>query len=389
VEIDLVSKVEKTAEKAAMPAILSDKELWNKIIVDNVNDIVGVTDINGKLLYISPNVEQIVGWAPSDRINLNGLDLVHEDDIPNVNRWLSQLSNTQEISFEYRFLNKSGHYVWLENSIKLFINPDDKQAYMVFITRDIQKRKELEQQLVSTAEELSKSNQMKDKLITLVAHDLQNPIYSVITLSNFIRSKLDTINKQELLDFISQINDTAQNSFILLENLILLDKVNGRDVSLNPEKIKVKKLISDNLLLLKDQISHKELEVNIQITDDLCLNADFYIFDTIIKNILSNAAKYTHNKGQIAVSAVRNDGNVIVTIKDTGIGMSKEQQKYIFQVDTRKRLNSMSTAHGSGLGLIICKDLIAQQGGSIEVESNIKKGTKFTITFPQQVKKSG
>jgi len=384
-----VSKVEKTAEKAAMPAILSDKELWNKIIVDNVNDIVGVTDINGKLLYISPNVEQIVGWAPSDRINLNGLDLVHEDDIPNVNRWLSQLSNTQEISFEYRFLNKSGHYVWLENSIKLFINPDDKQAYMVFITRDIQKRKELEQQLVSTAEELSKSNQMKDKLITLVAHDLQNPIYSVITLSNFIRSKLDTINKQELLDFISQINDTAQNSFILLENLILLDKVNGRDVSLNPEKIKVKKLISDNLLLLKDQISHKELEVNIQITDDLCLNADFYIFDTIIKNILSNAAKYTHNKGQIAVSAVRNDGNVIVTIKDTGIGMSKEQQKYIFQVDTRKRLNSMSTAHGSGLGLIICKDLIAQQGGSIEVESNIKKGTKFTITFPQQVKKSG
>ncbi len=384
-----MSKVEKTAEKAAMPAILSDKELWNKIIVDNVNDIVGVTDINGKLLYISPNVEQIVGWAPSDRINLNGLDLVHEDDIPNVNRWLSQLSNTQEISFEYRFLNKSGHYVWLENSIKLFINPDDKQAYMVFITRDIQKRKELEQQLVSTAEELSKSNQMKDKLITLVAHDLQNPIYSVITLSNFIRSKLDTINKQELLDFISQINDTAQNSFILLENLILLDKVNGRDVSLNPEKIKVKKLISDNLLLLKDQISHKELEVNIQITDDLCLNADFYIFDTIIKNILSNAAKYTHNKGQIAVSAVRNDGNVIVTIKDTGIGMSKEQQKYIFQVDTRKRLNSMSTAHGSGLGLIICKDLIAQQGGSIEVESNIKKGTKFTITFPQQVKKSG
>ena len=383
-----MSDLKKTSHKNSDYSAISNIALWGKILIDNVNDLVGISDREGKLLYISPSVKKMLGWSERETIKFNGVDFAHKDDIPTIMTARNQLSKKKEVTFEYRCLTKSGEYIWLEISARIVTNPIDKEEYEIFIARDIQLRKELEEQLSASAEELYKSNQMKDKLLTLVAHDLQNPIYSVITLSNFIKSKLDTINKQELLDFISQINDTAQNSFILLENLILLDKVNRKDVTLNPEQIKVKKLISDNLKLMKDQISHKELNVTSKIPADLYLNADFYIFDTIIKNILSNAVKYTHDKGQIAISGARDNENVIVIIRDTGIGMSKEQQKYIFQVDTRKRLNTLSTAHGSGLGLIICNELIAQQGGSIAVESNIKKGTIFTITFPQSDKRN-
>ncbi|MFO7660514.1 MAG: PAS domain-containing sensor histidine kinase [Candidatus Cloacimonadaceae bacterium] len=383
-----MSDIKKTSHKNSNYSTISNIALWSKILIDNVNDIVGISDREGKLLYISSSVKKILGWSERETINFHGTDFAHKDDIPIIMTALDQLIKKKEVTFEYRCLTKSGEYIWLENSVKLVTNPIDKEEYRIFIARDIQQRKEMEEQLAATAAELSKSNQMKDKLLTLVAHDLQNPIYSVITLSNFIKNKLDTINKQELLDFISQINETAQNSFVLLENLILLDKVNRKDVTLNPENIKVKKLISDNLNLLKNQISHKEIDIDFEIPDDLYLNADFYIFDTIIKNILSNAVKYTHSKGLIAISATRDNGNVVIVIKDTGIGMSKEQQKYIFEVDTRKRLNTLSTAHGSGLGLIICNELIAQQGGSIAIESNIKKGSKFTITFPQYIKKN-
>lgn len=368
--------------------LIRNFEEWSRIALDSANDIIGICDMEGRVFYISPSCRKVLGWPPEELVNRYGSEIAHPDDLGKIYESAGKISKDKEIIYQWRAMTSSGKYVWLEQSFRALTNKDNEIEFIVFVARNIDERKELEQQLTSTAEELSESNQMKDKLITLVAHDLQNPIYSIITLSNFIKSKLDTISKQELLDFISQINDTAQNSFILLENLILLDKVNRKDVSLNPEKIKVHKLVADNLNLLKNQISHKDLDVTTQIPDDLYLNADFYIFDTVIKNILSNAVKYTHPKGQIFVSAARDNGNVIVTIRDTGIGMSKEQQKYIFNVDTRKRLNSLSTAHGSGLGLIICNELIAQQGGSIAIESNFRKGSKFTITFPQSIRKN-
>jgi len=365
---------------------IMDETKWNNIVLNSVNDMVGFTDREGKLLYISPSVEKILGWTPEERISLNGIDLSHEDDIPTILSSVNQLNERNEVCFEYRCLTKSGSYIWVENSVKLITNTNDKEKYLIFIARDIQKRKELEEQLARTSEELSQSNQMKEKLLSLIAHDLQNPIFSIITLTSFVKSKLDSIQTSEIRDFISQINESAQNSYILLENLMLWDRVHRGALSLNPELIKVNKIVMDNLDLLKHQVTHKNLDFKCHIGDNLYIYADFYILDTIIKNIISNAVKYTPAKGKITVTASKTDGNVIIKIKDTGIGMSEEQQKYLFQADSRKRLNNLSTSHGSGLGLILCNELIAQYQGQITAESKVNKGSVFTITFPQPEK---
>lgn len=354
----------------------------NKIVLESVADVVGVADSNGDTIYISPSVQNLCGYNPSELLTRNGMEFVHPDDMPSVLSGLKKLPKTKEVRFEYRFKKKDGTYLWLDNVIRLVTPSKDKTEYMVFVAREIEQRKQLEYQILHTAKELAQLNVIKDKLISLIAHDLKNPIYNIISLTEFVKKKLPETSYEELIEFISRISESANSSYVLLENLLEWAKVQSGDIEFKPEQVKIRRVIMDNWNLMKVQANFKNQNFKCDVPESLSLNADFHMFDTIIRNLLSNAVKFTPEKGSVIVDTETTGSEIIIRFKDTGIGMSREQQRYLFQADSRKQLNGITTGHGSGLGLVLCNDLVLRHKGKIAVESKIGMGTTITLHFP-------
>lgn len=180
---------------------------------------------------------------------------------------------------------------------------------------------------------------MKDKFFSIIAHDLKNPLFSLITLTEFMQLQLAKLSKTEISEFLNQMNDTAKNSFILLENLLEWAKSQSGSIDFNPEIVSIEKVIYDCWKLAKSQAMNKSINITMDIQNNLSAFADYKMLCTIVRNIISNAIKYSKEKGQIRISASQQANYVIIKIEDNGIGMSREQLKYLFSVDPRKLIN--------------------------------------------------
>lgn len=354
----------------------------HKLILDNINDVIGISTKEDGIIYLSPSVLKEAGWSEKELHYKNIFDIALEADISTIKEAFSRLDIDKEVTFEWRSKTKDNRYEWVETTVKNSICEEDNIEYRVFSCRNIQRRKELEAQLQSKADELANLNNMKDKFFSLIAHDLKNPMFSLITLTEFIQSKISTLTQSEILDFINQINDSAKNSFILLENLLEWAKSQSGSIEFKPEKVKIENVILECWRLAKSQAANKNISISIETSPELYANADHKMLSTIVRNIISNAIKYTPEYGKVSVIARREDNNVLLIIEDSGIGMNKEQLKYLFTTDTRKQLNGIPSQHGSGLGLVLCKEFIDRHNGQISVESSFGNGSKFIIRIP-------
>jgi two-component system, sensor histidine kinase and response regulator len=381
------------AKKTETPARLSGAEVsdqlhnWHKITLDSIMDVVGIADITGGNIYMSPSVEKLLGYTAEERIGKHGADISHPDDLPIIQANFAKLTSKKEVTFEYRCLHKQGHYVWLEINFRLVKNEKCGNDYIVYVARDIEQRKALETELLMTATELSKTNKMKDKLFSLIAHDLKDPIHAIITLTEFTRKQLPKLSMDAFPEFVLQVNESAKTAYILLENLLQWAKLQTEIVSFHPQQTKLDRLIKDNMDLILLQAALKHIKVVINIPASLYIYADGKMLDLIIRNLLSNAVNYTKEHGSVTVSAEKTPEEVIIKVQDTGIGLSREQLKFMFSPDSRKKINSLPGTPGSGLGLILCKELMKVHNGTIAVESKLGKGTTFTLHFPLRKKK--
>ena len=354
-----------------------------QLILDSVNDVIGVGTREHGVLYFTPSFTKETGWHPSEVMHKNLFDLAHPEDIPVILEAIKCLERDNEVTFNWRSKTKSGVYGWVETIVKNVSSPEDGCEYKVISNRNIQKRMELEIELRKTTEELSNLNKMKDKFFSIIAHDLKSPICSLITMTDFMQQQLHTLTKAEIEEFIASMCDSAKNSFILLENLLEWSRSQSGTIQFAPERIKLDNLIMQCWNLSKSQALNKKISFNIDIPPDLFAFIDYKMISTVIRNLISNALKFTRPGGKVDLAAWQENNNVYVTIKDNGIGMTKEQINYLFSADARKLQNDIPTQHGSGLGLILCKEFMDRHNGKISVESKSGHGSKITLTLPQ------
>jgi two-component system, sensor histidine kinase and response regulator len=299
------------AKKTETPARLSGAEVsdqlhnWHKITLDSIMDVVGIADITGGNIYMSPSVEKLLGYTAAERIGKHGADISHPDDLPIIQANFAKLTSKKEVTFEYRCLHKQGHYVWLEINFRLVKNEKCGNDYIVYVARDIEQRKALETELLMTATELSKTNKMKDKLFSLIAHDLKDPIHAIITLTEFTRKQLPKLSMDAFPEFVLQVNESAKTAYILLENLLQWAKLQTEIVSFHPQQTKLDRLIKDNMDLILLQAALKHIKVVTNIPASLYIYADGKMLDLIIRNLLSNAVNYTKEHGSVTVQRKR------------------------------------------------------------------------------------
>ncbi len=233
-------------------------------------------------------------------------------------------------------------------------------------------------------EELKLLNNEKNKIFSIISHDLRGPLYSVYRISQFLYENSDTIDKNELKETLYQISNSTKNLYYLMENLLDWSIFKSGDFKLSITDIPPRQFIDQTIEQLKSGIEEKKIKIKNMVPDNLSIKYEPKFFSTIIRNIISNSIKHSNNDGIIEISAVIKDDLIFFTIKDNGTGIDENQIKILFD-NSSQFIYNRSNKEGRGVGLKLCKEIIENYGGSMFIDSvkNTQTAITFTIKFPE------
>jgi signal transduction histidine kinase/ligand-binding sensor domain-containing protein len=235
--------------------------------------------------------------------------------------------------------------------------------------------------LEATNRKLTVLNATKDKLFSIIAHDLKNPFSSILSFTEILRTKFQLLAEEKKLKFINVIYESSQQVYNLLENLLQWARTQTGNIQYNPDFFDLSELVDVNYKLVKNLLEEKEIIFIKNSPENTSVFADHNMINTVVRNILGNAIKYTE-KGDISVDIKRNKDRMEISITDSGIGIPEEKMANIFEIDQEKSTLGTKGEKGSGLGLLICKEFVQINGGEISVRNTQGKGTTFTFTIP-------
>ena len=224
----------------------------------------------------------------------------------------------------------------------------------------------------------------KDKLFSIIGHDLRSPLCVQSSLTEYLLHDFNNLDKEDILENIYAINKTANNALNMLSNLIDWSKSQSNNLAPIAISVNIKQKIHDVIDQQSEAWKSKNINIKNNIEKSVTAFADDHMIEAVLRNLLSNAIKFTPEHGVVKFSAFNTDNKCIIEINDTGIGMDSCQIQNIFK--SNKAISSLGTNNekGTGLGLILCKEMIDKNNGDISVNSSPLKGTKFTVTLPTQ-----
>ena len=343
-----------------------------------------ITDINGNIEFVNPMFTEVTGYkfeevaGRNHRIFKSGETSEHDyrelwDTILSGKNWHGEFHNRK----------KSGELYYESAIISPVKNEDGDIIHFLALKQDITERKKIEDEIKRKNEQLIELNSEKDKFFSIIAHDLRGPFNGFLGLTDIFASELSTMSLDEIQKLALLMKDSANNLFSLLENLLEWSRMQRGLM-----------VISANQFLLKDEISvsiaplfaaslKKSISIEYDIPDDLQVFADRNLFAGTIRNLVSNALKFSNKGGSIIVSAnVTADNKVEVSVNDNGIGMNKKIMESLFRIDVKVNRKGTDGENSTGLGLLLCKEFIEKNGGQLSIESEEGKGSTFKFTLP-------
>ncbi len=237
-------------------------------------------------------------------------------------------------------------------------------------------------ELNKSEQKLKELNATKDKLFSIIGHDLRGPIGGFKTLIELLISDYDLSDSKSLMDSLKAIQKTANSTYDLLENLLAWAKSQRNEIVFAPEKIKLKEITLLTIDLFAELSKNKQINIIYDVPEDTIIFADKNMLMTVLRNLISNAIKFTSKGKQIRIIADKNDNEHIITIKDEGTGIKPENLTKLFKNTEHLSTYGTNGEKGSGLGLLLCKDFIEKHNGKIWVESELGKGSAFIFTLP-------
>jgi signal transduction histidine kinase len=232
-------------------------------------------------------------------------------------------------------------------------------------------------------QELQNLNATKDKFFSIISHDLKGPLNSFTAFSRMLINHTESLTKEEIQMLAKEIDKNLKNLFTLLENLLEWSRSQTGNIEFKPEPFDLNELIRQNGDLLTTQANNKKIELHYATADSYPVNVHKHSVNTVIRNLISNAIKFTPEAGRIFVSVSISEKEFKVSVRDTGVGMSEDVIKKLFRIDTKYSTQGTANEKGTGLGLILCKDFIEKNGGRIGVNSEPGKGSEFFFTLPK------
>lgn len=240
------------------------------------------------------------------------------------------------------------------------------------------------QKLQESQIELEKINCSKDKLFSIIAHDLKNPFNTLINFSDLILKNFLKFSDEQKRDFLKRINNSAQRGYELLENLLNWSQLETGTINVHPENFDLKSIIEETISIFREAAAAKKINLRNNLSGEYPVIADKQMISTVLRNLLSNAVKFTHRNGEIEISSRDLTTHWEIIISDNGQGISPEMMCKLFHPDSNFSTMGTENEKGSGLGLILCGEFVEYNGGTIQVKSSEGIGSKFSFTVPRQ-----
>jgi len=233
---------------------------------------------------------------------------------------------------------------------------------------------------------LAELNDTKDRYYSILAHDLRNPMHTILGLSEVVNENLKAGNSEEAALHISTLIGTAQNTYQLLDNLLLWSYSQSGKIKLQSEPFDFKLIIEDSISIFENNIQSKKIKVEFDSNEIHEINADKNMLGTVVRNLLSNAIKFSHRGGKIKISCECKKNQHLFKIKDSGIGIPEDSIQTIFDITNTLSTKGTNNEKGTGYGLAICREFIEKHNGKIWVECKYGRSTTFFFTIPNTAK---
>ena len=322
-------------------------------------------------------------------INSGRIHLLNQEDIDNlisegkVETGCPPLKSWLGIPLQV-YDNKLGVLVIKEYYKEDLIGEKDKEFMENIsfpLSRAIEK-KQIEEERKDYTETLKRLNDTKDKFLSLISHDIKSPFNSLIGYSEILKNELDELTTEERDIFINSIYDSTKHIYNLLNDLLEFSRFYLGLIKVEPKEINIKNLVNENIEILKRNAQQKNINLTNLIVRDYLVLAEAEMIGSVLRNLISNAIKFTNPEGTISVSAEVKDREIEISVADNGIGMDEETQSNVFKMVSKKSRPGTADEEGTGLGLILTKEFVEKNNGEIKVKSETGKGTTFTFTLP-------
>jgi PAS domain S-box-containing protein len=370
-----------TEQKKAEEVNKANEERYKNLFYNTPIGIYRTTP-EGEILLANPALIKMLGYDTVDE--LKKLKIESNGFYHNYSRkeFKERIAKENEIIvLETEWNKKDNSIIFARENARAFRNAEGEILYYEGTVENITEQKRVMTALEDSEKKLKESNLTKDKFISIIAHDLRSPFQGLLGISKLLIDD-DELTLEERLKFESKLYNELKNQFNLLDSLLLWSRAQRGVIDFKPEKNNLISDIEESVALLNSTINKKNLTLKTELPPSLFAYYDRNMISTVIRNLISNAAKFTRPHGEIIITATINDNEVICSVKDNGIGISEENIKNLFRIDVQHSSRGTDDESGSGFGLIICNELIEKHRGKIWVESKLGSGSVFSFSIP-------
>lgn len=325
--------------------------------------------------FFGVSEKEIIGKTDYDFVDKELADFFRENDM-NAVREKRPVVNEEWITLA------DGERILLETIKTPVYNSTGLLIGVLGIGRDITARHYTENEIREKNEQLLKIQMEKDKFFSVIVHDIKTPFNSFLGLTDYLNQELVNLPQDELMEIASALKNSAENLHALLDDMLVWARMERGMIPYNPREVLLAPVLKESTEPLLELASSKNIELNCEVEPYETVYADRYLLQTILRNLISNALKFTRAGGKVEVFAVKKAGMLEISVKDSGIGITPEMKENLFKFMSVNNRKGTEGEPSTGLGLVVCKDFAEKMGGTLNVESVPDSGSRFYFTIP-------
>jgi PAS domain S-box-containing protein len=359
------------------------------LVASKTENVVVIMDANANFQWVNKGFEDLYKYTLDEFVSRYGRNLRENSSHPNISAILNQIYITKRpFTYNATRTNEEGTVSWSQTNISPIVNSDDEIDKLILIDSDITELKNAEERIRKQKEEIEEQteilrnlNATKDRLFSIIAHDLRNPFHSILGFADLMTKKIGTDEPEQLKQYLEMMKFSTHSAYQLLENLLEWARAQTNQVVFSPESIPLREFIEEVVQLQAIHASNKRIEMKMEVGKEATAFADRNMLNTVLRNLISNAIKFTKEEGKVKIEAHKDKDLMHIRISDTGIGIPEEKLKTLFDLEAVNSTAGTSGETGTGLGLQVCYEFMKMNQGTIQVSSTPGKGSTFQLTL--------
>ncbi len=356
-----------------------------RLMADGCPFMIWIHDKEGRLTFVNQAHCDFFGTTLQEVSDSDWQPLLHPDDKEDyIREFMAALREKRVFTAMARVSRHDGQWRWLMSCGVPWFTGSGEFAGMVGSSPDITERVQVQQELDLMNTRLQEAVTERDKLFSIIAHDLKSPFIGFLTFIRMLTENIDKMSVEEIQNLGREMKHSAESLYSLLENLLEWSMLQRGLNEYQPASCRLTDVVRENIDLFSTVAQNKDISIQCEVPDSLCIYADTSMLKMILRNLISNAVKFSGSSRTVKISAEFNGGSVRVSVADEGIGMDRDTLEKLFILGQVSSRTGTDGEKGTGLGLILCQEYVRRHGGEIWAHSVPDKGTVFYFTLPAE-----